>query len=161
RVSVWDLATGKEATAWEEAGRVSGLANSPDGTRIAGVVGDADRRIKVWEAGTGRELHVLRPFPPEEPSQDDDSPPRLPRRTVNLSFSADGSRLAVQQPQAVPDGGPTEFEVTVWDAKSGKRISSAGLVGYRVRGSASFNPDGKTFLGADGNILRCWDAATG
>jgi serine/threonine protein kinase/WD40 repeat protein len=168
RVSVWDLATGREAAGWDVPDAVlHALAASPDGKLVAGVAGglpvvgkgevtrDSGRVIKVWEAATGKELHT----PPL---------PRLPGTGTQLVwafFSPDGSRLAVERQQADWGAGTRSSDLTLWDPVGGKPLPPpAGLIddsAARGLSGPNFSPDGKQLLSAKGSALRTWDVDSG
>lgn len=79
---------------------------------------------------------------------------RLPAHIAAISFSPDGSRIAVAEP-----GGPT----AVIDLQSGRQVSElAGAEGAPVSLAFSANDGGKRILaaGTDGRV-RIWDAGTG
>jgi WD40 repeat protein len=121
---------------------VRSLAFSPDGRLLA--AGDFDNRIHLWDANSGREMHLLEGH----------------RRVLIsgrngvfcLAFSPDGARLA---------SGAADGIVRVWDVASGKELAHSAGHGGRVRALA-FAPDGKCLAsaGAD-NALRLWEPATG
>lgn len=121
---------------------VRSLAFSPNGRLLA--AGDFDNRIHLWDANTGRELHLL------------EGHRRVPVSGKNgvfcLAFSPDGIRLA---------SGAADGTVRVWEAKSGKELACCAGHGGRVRALA-FAPDGRTLAsaGAD-NALRLWEPASG
>jgi WD40 repeat protein/DNA-binding Lrp family transcriptional regulator len=121
---------------------VRSLAFSPDGRFLA--AGDFENRIRLWDANSGREVHLL------------EGHRRVPVSGKNgvfcLAFSPDGTRLA---------SGAADGVVRVWEVKSGKELAHCAGHGGRVQALA-FAPDGKTLAsaGAD-NALRLWDAASG
>jgi WD40 repeat protein/predicted Ser/Thr protein kinase len=111
------------------------VAFSPDGRLIAS--GGSDRLVRVWDAGTGREVN------------------RLVGHTdviVGVAFSPDGRRIA----SCGWDG-----TVRLWDAHTGagsilSRGPAAGL------GRLAFSPDGR-FLAAGSwdNTVKVWDVLAG
>jgi RNA polymerase sigma factor (sigma-70 family) len=129
---VWDRATGREVSrlplpeAWR-----SGAAVSRDGKLLAAGGRKDDRRVRIWEAATGKERLVS---PPLEGAID------------ALRFSPDGATLAIACGKVV----------RLWDAATGKerrRIDSPADQG----GPLVIAPDGKT-LAVVGNdkIARLW-----
>ncbi len=129
RVLVWDLESGKEERRLDIpwAGSDSGLAFSPDGTRLAGAVGwptdeSPTVKVRVWDAATGAVI-MAREFP-------------FASRAMP-AFSADGSLLAV----AVGEWWGSS-EVKVLDISSGKELRSFAGHRNQVHGLV-FSPDGQ------------------
>ncbi len=108
---------------------------SPDGSRLAGYVGND---IKIWDAVTGRELLTL-----------------IGHRNwvMGLAFSPDGSTLA----STSKDG-----SVKIWSLAPGNESTavSSPVTGFGTR--VAFSPDGKQFLtnGSDGKG-HAWNTQTG
>jgi WD40 repeat protein len=113
---------------------VGAIAFSPDGTRLAGAI-PYDCSVRVWDAGTGRELHALQ------------------GHTCNVTrvvFSPDGQRLATAS---------EDHKVKVWASDTGRELVT--LVGHAegVAGVA-FNPDGRRLVSAGyDHTARVWDSA--
>jgi WD40 repeat protein/serine/threonine protein kinase len=134
-------------TLHERRGRVTAVAWSPDGTRLA----SASETAKVWDAKTGQQALSL----------------DCGGAVSSVAFSPDGSRLAYGN----------VFTVKVWDIKTGQvsltlHPGEAGLIN-----GVGWSPDGKrlaTALGrfdADASFdprcngpfgaVKIWDAQTG
>jgi WD40 repeat protein/serine/threonine protein kinase len=152
-------------------GRVSRVAYSPDGKRLAGAGGD--RTVKVWDAQTGQELLTLKDegggvaFSP-------DGKRLVTGRKVwdtqtgrelltlkgghGVTFSPDSKRLAGAGGEPGKPG-----EVKVWDAQTGQELLS--LQGHTGQvNSVTFSPDGKRLASADNYpdyLVKVWDAQTG
>lgn len=80
RAQVWDTENGQEVLSVEHGGTLGvvwSVAWSPDGQHIA--TGTEDGKVKVWNAETGRELHILKGHA---------------GWVASLAFSPDGKRLA-------------------------------------------------------------------
>jgi WD40 repeat protein len=152
------------------------VALSPDGKLIAG--GGRDNTIKLWDAGTGRELFTLKghrksirelAFSPDNKllasaSQDADiklwsvaTGQELKTLTAHsggviaIAFSFDGRRLA---------SGSQDRTILIWDVASGE--PDAIYVGHQEWVDAvAFSPDGKKLASGsvDGEI-RIWEVPT-
>src|SRR5262249_19310977 len=120
-VKVWDAQTGREIlTLTEHAGRVQGVAFSPDGRRLVSAA--ADRTVKLWDAQTGEEL---RPFKGLSGPVNDRDSARGGRGPVAVSvFSPDGRRVASGNNVGVGTGPRTAWttELKVWDAQTGREV---------------------------------------
>jgi WD40 repeat protein len=132
-VRVWDAATGKELlTLQGHAKRVTSVAFSPDGQRLAS--GSGDQTVRIWDTATGKELLALRGH----------------ADVVScVAFSHDGKRLA---------SASSDRTVKIWEATTGRDILT--LRGYTdpVQGVA-FSPDG-TRLASWDRAVKIWDTTT-
>jgi WD40 repeat protein len=132
-----------------DGGRV--LIFSPDGKTLAALAGN--QRVRLWETGTGKELHQF----------GDANPPRMSGgfafvsgfttapTTRGLGFSPDGKQLAAAS-------GTT---VRIWETATGKEVPL--LDGHRKALSAiALSGDGKVVVSwGDDRVIRRWDAGTG
>lgn len=109
---------------------------SPDGKTIAsgaGVYGDSDNTVRLWDADTGKQLTALKG------STD---------RVVGIAYTPDGKLLA-----------SVGSDICLWDIASGKPQWTFEMQGMRpVRGNCvCFSPDGKTMAcGCSDAIVRMW-----
>jgi eukaryotic-like serine/threonine-protein kinase len=163
-------------------GTVTGVAYSPDATRLAS--GGSDGTVRVWDVITGKEV-----LPPLRGHTGD---------VYAVAYSPDGSELAsaghdktvrvwdsttgeltrtlglgeiddeVRSVAFSPDGlrlvaGDYANEVRVWDVTTGQEVRFSPLKGHAtVIDSVAYSPDGKWLASAcQGSIVRVWDAATG
>ena len=116
---------------------ISGVAVSPDGTRI--VSGGDDHTLRIWDADTGQPIGA----------------PLTGHRgyVASVAFSPDGKRIV---------SGSADHTLRIWDADTGQPIG-APLTGHTdtVDGVA-FSPDGTRIVsGSADHTLRIWDADTG
>jgi WD40 repeat protein len=135
--TVWDLATGEKAGAWNSGIRSSpARAFSPDLDRLAVAVKDAV--LSVVEIATGKEVLRI-----EDRSSG----------YLHPHFSPDGKRLACLPSHSNPRDG----RVRIWDIDTGKEILS-----FPGMHPAAFHPSGK-LLACSGvnNAIELWDLSSG
>jgi WD40 repeat protein len=104
---------------------------SPDGSLIAST--GKDRKIRFWEAQTGKSLGV---------SED------LPGFGQTLAFTPDGKFLA--------SAGFTTEQVQIWSTDSRKLMLTLGEARQGNSWSCVFSPDGR-YLFAGGRRVRAWE----
>ncbi|MGH6736643.1 MAG: PQQ-binding-like beta-propeller repeat protein [Methyloceanibacter sp.] len=141
--TIWDAATGEQLRSVQggDPSRYEDL-NAGNfnhaGTQVAmGGIGGTGR---VWDAATGKMLHLLEP------------PGRVSIEA--LAFNPDDTLLAV----AYDDG-----TVLLWDATNGERLRALKGHEFGELGKITFSPDGESILTTsktDGTA-RLWDTATG
>jgi RNA polymerase sigma factor (sigma-70 family) len=175
---IWDVATGREA--FPQLGHVLGistLAVSPaDGTVFTG---SYDGTVRRWDATTGRELGLIARF----------------NSVFTLAVASDGKTLLaggqfgdpallsvpeqreirripggrkegmVRRVAYSPDGRTAAFDLTIWEAASGRRLKD--LVAPDEPGGLAapctmfYTDDGKRVITAECGAIRTWDIATG
>jgi dipeptidyl aminopeptidase/acylaminoacyl peptidase len=133
-ITLWDLDTGdKLRDVQKVGGNVWKLHFSPDGRMLASADQNAsDSLASLWEVSTGQ----LRCQLAESNS------------ILSVAFSPDGRLLA---------GGGQGGEVKLWDAGSGRLLSTVGKHEAKMVPTVEFSPDGRTLVsvGHDGTI-RLW-----
>jgi len=137
---VWDPLTGEVLyTLSGHTSGISGVAISPDGTRLATASWDGTAR--VWDITPAKEsLFIPRDLTAEH--QDNDL-------TFDVRYSPDGRRILTDYPQ--------ENAAKLWDAISGKELLTfAGHADF-----LDYSPDGRMVAASNGNIINVWDAKTG
>ncbi|NDU73000.1 protein kinase [Actinomadura sp. DSM 109109] len=114
-------------------GRLSSLAFSPDGSRVA--TASEDGTAKVWNAGTGALVTTLTGHKGE---------------VYAVAFSPDGSRLVT--------GGDDDV-AKVWNAGTG--ALAAKLTGHKYGvGTLAFSPDGSRLVAAYVDRAKLWNFNT-
>jgi WD40 repeat protein/tRNA A-37 threonylcarbamoyl transferase component Bud32 len=132
-INVWDATTGTTLAALRgHEGRISALAYSPDGKRLAS--GSADKTIRLWDPASGKDVAVLLGHE---------------NQVESLTYSPDGRRICSLDAQAA----------RLWDAATGREI--AVLAGPVREMTAAFTPDSRRLvIGLDLQVCL-FDAATG
>src|SRR3989449_4361221 len=146
-IRIWDVATGQvlrelsrgSLNSSSFTGGEGGLALSPDGVQLAGVVSDGSRpQIQIWDLNTGREIPAG----------------QLPEKEINsieLSFTADGRLLAA---------GIVGKRLKVWDVtgKASERELGPTAQDYSL---VKFSRDGRLLALSEGYTVKLWDVTTG
>jgi WD40 repeat protein len=135
RIQVFDVKTGKKL--WSislDKSSVWRAAISPDGKIVAAqTYGGKDPPIYLWDATSGKELHVLTPK----------------KQADNLAFSPNGKLL----------GAASRDAVQFWSTETGAEEINLKIRGG-VDGIV-FSPDSKSFATSDSGALTLWDTASG
>jgi WD40 repeat protein len=137
-VKIWDPATFRQTAQYDkQIGLVYALAYSPDGRRIATSHINDEKAVAVWDARTGREVHVFRD---------------IPCHTHRLRYSTDGRFLLA---------GCTDGMIRIWDAATFEPVRTLDAHSGAPVYDLAFTPDGARFAssGVDG-IVRVWQTAT-
>lgn len=139
RLALWNLAATpkREITCKGHGERVVSAAFAPDGKTLASS-GGSDRTVRLWEAGSGKELKVW----------------QGPGRAVGpVAFAPDSARVAI--------GG--DGVVAIWETAKDKPtlLSASQPLAGMIQGVA-FSADGRTLaaVGDDGKLIL-WDVQSG
>jgi WD40 repeat protein len=171
-IRVWDCASGRELTRLKREGdRLSGLALSPDGIRLATLeLRNGDPSLHLLDVATGKDL----PEYPMKPDGNGFQPNK------GMAFSPDGKTLLASDAlwEVATGRRLREFDslsALAW-APDGRTFASGTRLIDPATGaerklpqvppseslSAAFSPDGKLVaVGSSDNLVRLWDVATG
>jgi WD40 repeat protein len=189
-IRLWETGTGKELRKHEGMSGFARFALSPDGKKLAAVVGDFNKdpgEVRVWETATGKvlrrvtdaEVYTCVAFSPDGQllaagvgGRDWNQPGHI--QLVDAATGRKVRRLGeykrwVTAVAFSADGqtlatGSYDASPRLWDAASGKLLAKVSDQPMPVYGVA-FTPDGKYLLLRAGNVsshaLRVWDLAAG
>jgi WD40 repeat protein/cytochrome c-type biogenesis protein CcmH/NrfG len=137
---VWDVAAEKLVSKLEGLTKAVTYADfSPDGTQI--ISGGGDRRLRIWDAMTGRELAVLE-------GHDDACAGRFCQDDRIISYSLDKTIR----------GWDVETKRQLWKQSNQSAISTAAL----AIGDRCLSDDGSRMISrADDGSVHVWETATG
>jgi RNA polymerase sigma factor (sigma-70 family) len=114
---------------------ISALAFSPDGKTLAS--GTHTGTIRLWDAATGKELHLLTGHG---------------GGIYSLAFTPDNKTLA---------SGSWDKTIRLWDVATGRQLQILNSHQNWVL-SVAFSPDGKSLASGSGdNTIRLWDPGMG
>ncbi|HEY7425712.1 MAG TPA: WD40 repeat domain-containing protein [Gemmataceae bacterium] len=145
-VRLWDTQTARLLRSLEapDGGGVSAVAFSPDGGTLAACSWSNERKVRLWDAATGRERHALAGHQ---------------GGCTCVAFSTDGKRLASGDAYYNRMGRNYEGRLCIWDVKGGKLIREIrGTRGTIQR--VLFTRDGRHVLAA-ANGVHIYDADMG
>ena len=133
-VVVWDSVSNTIKTLWQGNGAWS-VALSPDGTRV--VVGLSDRTLSVLETTSGRVLLTLSGHKSE---------------VGYVTFTPDGMEIV----------SASDDDIRVWDATSGKHLSTLQGIDPDQEVFVALSPDGRRLaVATSGQTIQLWDKSSG
>jgi WD40 repeat protein len=133
---IWEATTGAQIARLKQAGKVRGLAFSPDGLRLASGPNGRNNDVVIWEILAAR--IVVRMSGHTE--------------TISMvSFSPDGRRILTSA---------ADKTARIWDAATGQQLM---VLAHKERVShAAYSPDGKRLITTSADkTARIWDPASG
>jgi WD40 repeat protein len=120
--------------------QVTSVAMTADGAKI--VTGSVDGTVRIWDAATGRVLHVL---------SSDGEPVR------SVAVTPDGRRIVAG---VGIYGAQHHGSARVWNAENGEELLVLGKQDFAVIGAA-ITADGDRIVTANVKLVTLWDAKTG
>jgi WD40 repeat protein len=132
---LWRQYHGEQSRLRGHQGAVTAVAFSPDDRFIAS--GSADHTVKLWDAGTGKEIRTL------DGHRD---------RVTGVAFSPDAKRLATAS---------VDRTVRVWDTATGKELICLKRHGGPVTCVAFSSDSRRIASGSEDMVVRIWDTETG
>jgi RNA polymerase sigma factor (sigma-70 family) len=134
---VWDLASGKELAAEDEA-HLASIESLAVSVHDLVATASGDHTVRLWDLATGRQRQKL----------------QHGSRVQAIALSPDGTKLASSS---------LDDTVRLWDAQTGReiyRLAGHGKTGGRR--SLGFTPDSSRLLSwGDDSYLRIWDVGNG
>ena len=138
--TVFELPGGKPLMkAWHGSGddALTGVALSPDGSKLTAGGSRTAARVKVWEVDSQRQRASLA---------------GLKEGAISLAFSPDGQSLAAA------DG----FRgVLLWDVTGGQPLLGEPLKGALPVEDLAYSPDGRLLAGATREQVHVWEVVSG
>lgn len=136
-VRFWQVASGEQMHCLPHAHR--GLGLTPD--RQSLLVGQADGRILVLDAQTGRPQHELK---------------QLVTGRTRFVFSGDSQRVA-----SVGIAPNASEQVKVWNLSSGETVATVDVPRIRGRHNLALSHDGQLLATTDNTSISLWEVETG
>lgn len=144
KLSVWDLATGKESRPFDNRAEVlTGFVFAQEANQV--VIGTAENQFKRWNLAQSAEILTFETLPEMEP-------------LITFSISRDGKYLATIHPNNI---------IHLWNAITGKHLHKMQHASEptlsNMNATVVFSPDSKTLAtaGSGDNAVRLWEVATG
>lgn len=146
----WDVESGKILQKLKPEKDVFTCASfDPSGELV--VTGSRQSGISVWNTGSGQKIMDLKPFPEDNPMQNQFDYPV----TKTISYSKDGKYILA---------GTGNYTAIMFDAGTGKEIKKFKKTASTCTScetEAVFSPDGKYILTAYADSIKMFDTASG
>jgi WD40 repeat protein len=147
---------------------VNSVAYSRDGKWL--VTAGRDKTVRVWDAGTGKEVLVLgepprkdnkEKKPPAKKEEKKESPKAYPTNVKDAVFSPDAGKVAATTGRWSKEKKEWVGEVRISDVKGGDKLASFLGHGAEIE-RVAYSPDGKLLAtGSEDGTAVLWDVAAG
>ncbi|MDX2175490.1 MAG: WD40 repeat domain-containing protein [Candidatus Sumerlaeia bacterium] len=139
-ISIWDSTTGSQLRFWVAGSQhVSGLAYSPDGSRLASA---QDKTIKMWDPANGSLIVTMI-------GHDDD--------VSEVCFLGNGQRIVSGGGQF--ENNQSDFAARIWEVASGDLVAEYGAHNANITGLSFDAATGRLALASSDGTASIWDVA--
>ena len=159
-IRLWNTATGESTMSLSgHTGGVTGLAFSPDGSKLAS--GSYDNTIRLWHPHTGQQKHQIVGGIGDTKNGQNKNGDNLNGAITCIAFSPDGKIIAAGsgRPRNIYIDNP-DTSIRLWDTITGDELMA--FKGHLEDVLCiAFSPDGNTLVsGSEDKTIRLWDIQT-